>query len=180
MSSDTEHPEEGADDALEGEDGELLDGEVLDDQGSHAGGTRRVHVQAASFRGPLPPPDTLRAYDEVNEGLAGDIVEQWKKETAHRHKTIDMLTATDRQAMKQFYAGEKRGQFLGFAVILAILGVVILAIVMESEVIGLAALLTAGAAAIWAMRRSSTGGAPEPVELGDGDSIEQVPARDDD
>lgn len=101
--------ETGAAGDLDAVDGEVVDGEV-DDDGLRT--DRRVSMAASSFSGPLPPPEVLRGYDEVQPGLGREIVEQWKAETAHRHSTIDALRRTDHAAMEAFYSGEKRGQIL--------------------------------------------------------------------
>lgn len=115
---------------------------------------RRI-AWAASFSGPLPPPDALAAYDDVQPGLAREIVEQWKTETAHRHRTIDGLRDIDHQSMTAYYAGERRGQWLALAVFLAVVAVAVLAIVLHRDAVGIAAIVTGGASAIWAMRRQS-------------------------
>ena len=70
------------------EDGESVEGEVVDDIPA-----RQRVIAATRFSGPLPPPESLREYDEVVPGLAREIVDQWKGETAHRHRTIDGLRA---------------------------------------------------------------------------------------
>ncbi|HEY5342271.1 MAG TPA: hypothetical protein VIJ66_01240 [Solirubrobacteraceae bacterium] len=39
-------------------------------------------------------------------GLAREIVDQWKAETAHRHRTIDGLREIDHESMRSYYKGE--------------------------------------------------------------------------
>jgi uncharacterized membrane protein len=69
--------------------------------------------------GPIPPPDVLKAYDEVKPGLAGAIVDAWLGEIAHRQKT-EQITA-----MAQIHAGDqmrgimKLGQMYAFGLGLA-------------------------------------------------------------
>jgi uncharacterized membrane protein len=130
---------------------EAVDGEVSEEA------PRGRVAWAAAFSGPLPPPDALAAYDRVQPGLAREIVEQWKAETAHRHRTVDGLRAIDEQSMTSYYEGEKRGQWLAFVVFLAILAVTAAGIVLDQPAVGVAAIVTGGASGIWAMRRRSDG-----------------------
>lgn len=146
---------------------EVVEGEVADDPDRRVVGShRRFHS------GPLPPPEVLREYNEVVPGLAREIVDQWKGETAHRHQTLDRLASTDREAMLAYYAGEKRGQILATLVVMLVVGIAALAVVLHSVVIGIGALVSAGAAAGWAVRRS-TSGPPPPPESDEGEDGRQ-------
>lgn len=42
------------------------------------------HLVSASFSGPLPPPEILRAYNDIVPGLAAKIVAQVDRQTDHR------------------------------------------------------------------------------------------------
>lgn len=154
--------------------GEVIEGELAPD---HAAADRRVDVSEASFRGPLPPPDDLAHYDRVLPGLAMEIVDQWKAETAHRHQTIDHLRETDRLSVEAFHAAERRGQYLSLVVVAALLGVVVLTVVLHAVGIGIAAVVSATAPMIWALRRSSTGPLLQdgPHDLANGDELERPP-----
>lgn len=167
-SSDGADAESGPTKAID-DTGEILDGEHAD--GAAAGGDRRVEL-SASFSGPLPPPAVLAGYDDVVPGLAREIVDQWKAETAHRHATIEGLRSTDRDAMLAYYKGERRGQYLATLIFLGIIGVAVVAVVLNSKAIGVAAIVAGGASAIWAMRRRSSGPSP-PIDLEDGDAVEE-------
>jgi uncharacterized membrane protein len=137
---------------------------------------RRLTLQRASFAGPLPPPTALAAYDHVIPGLAREIVDQWKAETAHRHRTVTSMAHADREAMVKFYEAERRGQWLAIVAILGVLAVAVVAIVLNRPAVGIAGLLTGGAAAVWAMRRRSGGpDVGEPAPLDDGDAVERAP-----
>ena len=70
-------------------------------------------IIAAQFSGPLPPPEILQAYDEVVDGGATRIVDQWERETKHRH-------ALESKALDAYVAGMTRAQWMAFVVILAI------------------------------------------------------------
>lgn len=136
----------------------------------------RLTVKAASFSGPLPEPFVLAEYEGVVPGLAREIVEQWKAETRHRHETVASAHATDREVMFRYYEAERRGQTFSILAIFGVLMVAVVAMVLDRPSVGIAGLLTGGAAAIWAMRRRS--GGPDliaPTPLDDGDSA-QLPA----
>ena len=116
---------------------------------------RRVTIEGAAFSGPLPAPSTLAEYDQVVPGLAREIVDQWKAETQHRHMTVASIRNTDHEAMIKYYEAERRGQRFAIAAIFGVLTVAIVAIAFGRPLVGVAGLLTGGAAAIWAMRRRS-------------------------
>lgn len=148
------------------EDDEVVDGEVQPD--------RRLS-QPSHFIGPLPPPNTLDEYNEVQPGLARDIVDQWKGETAHRRRTVDHMAETDREAMRAFYAGEKRGQYLAVLVIFGVLAVATLSVALDRPIVGVGALILAAASAAWAVRRGSDtppSTQQQPVDVGNGDDVE--------
>jgi len=135
-------------------DVEHVEAEVVDghlDQSEPDSG-RRV-VTGASFSGPLPPPALLADYDEVMPGLAREIVDQWKSETDHRRATVDGLRQSDHDAMKAYYAGEKRGQIFGLILGLAVIALGVLAVILDSPGVAIAGILGAAGAIVWAVRR---------------------------
>jgi uncharacterized membrane protein len=162
-------PESGAQELDRAEN--VVDGEPVSDDPSRP--DRRL-AWSASFSGPLPPPAVLTEYDQTVPGLAREIVDQWKAETGHRHRTIDGLREIDRESMRAYYGSERRGQWLALVVFLAVVAVAVLAIVLHREAVGVAAIVTGGASAIWAMRRrsDSPGTAAPPTDLGESDTIE--------
>jgi|ERR1039458_6072924 uncharacterized membrane protein len=149
---------------------DVIEGEIVDDDTPHP--DRRVQY-AGRFRGPLPPPAVLQQYDGVIKGLAQDIVAQWKGETDHRHTTIDGLRKTDNEAMRAFYKAELLGQLIAGILFLGVLVLAFYAISEHEPVVGVAALLTAGASGVWAMRRRSNGSPGPPTDLGDSDKLEK-------
>ncbi len=151
--------------------GEVVDGEPVNEDGD---APRRV-LATGHFSGPLPSPNVLEGYDRVMPGLAREIVDQWKSETAHRRATIDDLRDLDRETVRAYYAGEKRGQIFGLVLAVGVIALCALAIVLDSPAIGVAAALGAAATIIWAMRRSSVAPSAEskPKDLGDGDALEK-------
>lgn len=159
------------------DDAELLEGEPVD-SGSP---DRRVFAAAHSFSGPLPPPGSLDEYDAVLPGLAREIVDQWKGETAHRHRTIDELRTTDREAMRLFHAAEKRGQRYALLAITLLLAVVVVSVALDRPSVGIAGIIAGGAALVWSLRRRSD--IPDnppvaPADLADGDEIEAAADND--
>jgi uncharacterized membrane protein len=150
--------------------GDALPEEPSGDALSRAGG--RV-AWAASFSGPLPPPDVLAAYEQVMPGAAREIMDQWKVETAHRHHTIDGLREIDRDSMRSYYEGERHGQRVALTAFLAVIALaIVVAIVLGSEAVAIAAIVTGGASAVWALRRRSDGPAI-PTDLASGDALEK-------
>lgn len=162
-----------ADDEPPGETGDLEEtGELVDAEHVADNPDRRLQY-AARFRGPLPHPAVLRQYEEVMPGLPREIVDQWKGETGHRHKTIDGMRATDHEAMRQFYKAELRGQVIAAVIFIGVLAVAVVAILEHEQWVGISAIVAAGGSAIWSMRRRSTGPSEPSTDLGNGDELEK-------
>ena len=93
------------------------------------GGTRIVSVsygEATFHRGPLPPPETLRQYDEILPGSADRIMKTAEANMAHRREE------------------RKRGQYGGIAIAcLAIVGGCIIAIFSNTWYVAFAGVLIA-------------------------------------
>jgi uncharacterized membrane protein len=70
-------------------------------------------IIAAQFSGPLPPPEILRAYDDVVEGGANRIFDQWERETLHRQ-------SLEQKVLDAYVSGFSRAQWMAFVVILVI------------------------------------------------------------
>lgn len=90
---------------------------VQQSQQSHAQGhgPRLAHVQISSHEGPLPPPDTLRAFDDIVPGAAERIIAMAERQSAHR---ISM----ESQALGARIGEGKRGQVCAFLISLLGLG----------------------------------------------------------
>lgn len=76
---------------------------------------RRVLLYIETFSGPLPPPDYLRAYDDVLPGLAAQIVEQAAGQTHHRQ-------TLERKVVEANIRAQERGQW--FAFLLGVVGLI--------------------------------------------------------
>jgi uncharacterized membrane protein len=149
---------------------EAIDGEIAGSDPSHLVG----RVAWAGFRGPLPPPDVLAAYNQVEPGLAREIVNQWTAETEHRRRTIDGLREIDHESMRSYYKGERDGQRIALVAFLAVVVLaIVVAVVLRSEAVAIAAIITGGASAIWALRRRSDGPAAT-SDLANGDALEKT------
>lgn len=152
---------------------EVVDGVVA----PPAAGQDRRFLATAEFSGPLPPPNVLREYAQVKPGLADIIVNQWERETAHRHKTIDNMTETDRQVVSDYNQFQRRGQWLGFGALLAIFAVTALALILGENTAAVGGIAVGAGYAIAAIFRGygPSHGTPPPADLSDGNEVERTP-----
>lgn len=67
-----------------------------------------------SFSGPLPPPDSIREYNQILPGGAERIFAMAEKEQGHRHAVTS--TAVNGSVNK-----DRRGQWMGFSIAIIIL-----------------------------------------------------------
>ena len=145
-----------------------------------SGQSSGVLIQA-SWRGPLPPPDILRQYDELLPGVAERILVM--SENAQQHERNMERDASDRENKVLDLADKvvsndasqgRRGQW--FAFVIALLGIVIgaLLIAIDKAGFGLAVIFTplAGLVGVFvygtrarsAERRRNAGGQPTEEE----------------
>ncbi|WP_042931602.1 DUF2335 domain-containing protein [Klebsiella pneumoniae] len=68
------------------------------------------------YSGPLPPPEVMQSYDEILPGGAERLFAMAENEQKFRHSTQDM-------AIRGTISRDKRGQWMGFAITLVILGI---------------------------------------------------------
>jgi len=88
----------------------VVENEEDDDKSSEKSAiVETVETMAASFSGPLPPPEMLRAYDEVLPGSAKDFLATLKVEQAHR---IGWENRISEAMIRQ----ENQGQWFGFLI----------------------------------------------------------------
>ena len=78
--------------------------------------TKIAYIQAASFRGPLPPPALFSHYDKTLPGSADRILKMAETEQSHRHGWEVSLLDAQRSDVR-------RGQWMGFG--LGIAGLVV-------------------------------------------------------
>lgn len=117
----------------------------------------RVHgvIQTSGFSGPLPPPELLRQYQEIQHDLVERIMRQSERESAHRHEIDLALVNANREVTE-------RGQRFGLIIATLALGVTFGALFLDMEraamvlggttVVGLATVFVVGR---WRETRSS-------------------------
>lgn len=64
---------------------------VEDNQGNAPQPQVQRRVTAELHVGPLPAPEILAAYEKARPGLAGEIVQAWKGQTAHRQRVEQQI-----------------------------------------------------------------------------------------
>ena len=114
------------------------------------GETSVVHIEetatAVRWEAPLPPPALLEEYDRVVPGLAKQIVEQARDSGSH-------IREIEKNALTAAVEYGARGQWMGFAALLAILGISALAIMKDYPwVAGIALSIITGTAAVFVLR----------------------------
>lgn len=76
--------------------------------------------QSQYFSGPLPPPETLKKFDEVTPGAAERIIKMAEGQFAHR-------TQLERKVIDSDIERSKWGQILGF--VIAVVGLICSAVI---------------------------------------------------
>ena len=106
---------------------------------------RRVETIAVSWEAPLPPPALLEQYDQIVPGLASEIVKRAEVEGSH-------LRSLDQAALKAAVDYRARGQWMGFAAVVGLLGVSALALVEGAFwVAGIALTIATSTAAVFVL-----------------------------
>ncbi len=96
----------------------------------------REEIHTEGFSGPLPDPETLAKYEQMIPGVAERLVHAFESEIAHRRKIeLDSFQARSADA-KYERRIEARGQWLGFVIGLAGLGVGLAALLKGAPVTG--------------------------------------------
>lgn len=102
---------------------------------------RVVRTEASYYRAPVPPPSTLQGYENVVKGSAKQILDQASEQTAHRIRL-------ESKALDASIGNSKRGQWFGFVIALAVVGVGALAVFTGAGLIGLGLILPGLAALV--------------------------------
>ena len=97
--------------------------------------------------GPLPHPEVLGLYDKVIPGLAQKIVTSFESQYRHRHKMEEQALNGDIEAMRTSEAHVQRGQWLGFVIIVAVVGAGVWLITQGHDTAG-ASIVVTGVASI--------------------------------
>ena len=79
----------------------------------------------AGWQGPLPPPDALQAFEDIEPGAAAQIIEEFRAEAAHRRKQEDREA---RLRVRETHVG----QGLAIAFVVMMVGLIAFAIWMRA------------------------------------------------
>ncbi len=124
--------------APEAEDGQELEAsevvEGIPDEVKDELVKRVVRTEASFYRAPVPPPDTLQGYENVVKGSAKQILGQARDQTDHRMRL-------ENKAVDAGIENSKRGQWFGFIIAMAVVGVGALAVFTGAGLIGLGLIL---------------------------------------
>lgn len=93
-----------------------------------------VRTEASFYRAPVPPPETLQGYEHIVSGSAKQIMNQAREQTAHRMRLEEKVVDAG-------IDNSKRGQWFGFIIAMAVVGVGALAVVTGAGLIGLGLIL---------------------------------------
>jgi uncharacterized membrane protein len=132
-----------------------------------AGRMIRTEVrEAVSFSGPLPPPEVLRAYEEMLPGCATRIIEMAERQSAHRRELEQQMTGAAIQEMRSRFGEARFGQICALLLALLFVGAGTFAILQGHEVSGASIAVTGGGigipAIIAAFMRGKAEKPPEP------------------
>ena len=95
---------------------------------------RVVRTEASFYRAPVPPPDMLQGYENIVPGSAKQILDQASEQTTHRMRLED-------KAVDAGIDNSKRGQWFGFVIAMAVVGVGALAVFTGAGLIGVGLIL---------------------------------------
>lgn len=84
----------------------------------------QMAAKAAIFSGPLPPPNLLQGYDDIQPGFAERIVRMAEGEADHRRQQEQKALDADIKLSDKDFTERRLGQGLAFTIviILAVLG----------------------------------------------------------
>lgn len=91
-----------------------------------------------SHSGPLPSPESLQGYKDVDPSLVPTILDMAQREQSHRHPIDDHIIELERQEQTARRHAISRGQWLGFGIAVLVLGLAGLMAVLGYEQIALA------------------------------------------
>ncbi len=103
-------------------------------------GSPDLHVEFRSS--PIPDPATLREYESVHPGAAGEILNRWKEQLQHRHKMEASLLKLEGERNKRDWWLQLSGKASAVIVVLGVLICSVIMLQIDSNVAkGIAALL---------------------------------------
>lgn len=95
-----------------------------------------LHIQAATFSGPLPPPDALERYNQILPGAAERIITMAESQHTHRQ-------GLEKHVIHSNVAAQRLGTILGFIVAMTVVIGGMYLVHEGKSTAGLAAILTA-------------------------------------
>lgn len=90
--------------------------------------------KSESYSGPLPHPDILKMYNELDPDFTKIIFTHFKEEQEHRHKI-------DNKAIDGAIRSDKRAQYMAFTICIIVLGISFYAVYSGKEVAGIIGLV---------------------------------------
>lgn len=93
-----------------------------------------TRIQGYVYSGPIPPPEIMAKFDEIEPGFANRILTMAEKGQFHRHN-METMVITSRTRL------ETRGQWFGASIAVAIIAAGVWLIINDKDVWGLAVIL---------------------------------------
>ncbi|MDF7667442.1 DUF2335 domain-containing protein [Orbaceae bacterium ESL0727] len=95
---------------------------------------KMVFHKSESYSGPLPHPDILKKYNELDPDFSKTIFAHFKEEQEHRHRI-------DNKAIDGAILSDKRAQYMAFFICIIVLGISFYAVYSGKEVAGIIGLV---------------------------------------
>lgn len=133
--------------------------DAFDDADRTSSTTHALMMRLQKYRGPLPQAEEFRLYEQACPGAGSRILDYMDREQSHRHAMDDRtLTALAQETV--------RGQWLGFAVMVCLIGVsLVIALTGQPILGGIVMLMTAAFGVVHKFIDGRTfGDKPEPSE----------------
>jgi uncharacterized membrane protein len=90
--------------------------------------------KSESYSGPLPHPDILKRYNDLDPSFSKTIFSHFKEEQEHRHRI-------DNKAIDGAISSDKRAQYMAFIICLVVLGISFYSVYSGKEVAGIIGLV---------------------------------------
>lgn len=110
--------------------------------------------RSSSFAGPLPHPELYAGYEKVLPGSANRILSMAEKQLDYDFQVRQMEQHNNSDIIKGVNSAQKRGQYLGFIIVLLVAGLAAALSYFGYEKIGIAFVVSmASVAAVFALRK---------------------------
>jgi len=125
--------------------------------------TIQQQVAFTQHIGPIPDPDTLGRYNEVNPGFAERIVTMAEKEQLHRHENDVTVLNNQEKQHKRNTNTFRLGQYLALISVLLIVGLCLYCLILgyPTQAATIACSVIVGLAAVFIMNKTSVKKTPE-------------------